>query len=578
MTAALRTGLLRHIAFDSRRNVIRICLAVCLLTMLASLLLGQDSNWDLRNYHLYNGWAALHGRLSIDLAPAQMQSYFVPWLDAGYYLLAVKGTPVLAAAVLGALHGLAFAAVAAVAWLALAGDPRRPWLTPLLALAGCCSAAFFSEVGNTMGDNTTASLVIGALALTLRAAHADAARRWLLAGVLLGLALAFKLTNGPYALGLGAAALATGGPWRRRLRDAALLTVAALVVFVMVAGPWLYLVWKQFGNPVFPMFNQWFHAPLALPLPSNDTKYLPENPAQMLVWPLIIAANPYRMSEIGLYQPVWGILYLVAALAVVQAVLRRAGRGWSGLPTPNPMAARMLAVFVVVSFVAWMEAFSIQRYLIALELVAPLALWLLTRHALPAASTEKWAAGLIAVCAVTGCVAAKTWGHESWTRRSFAIEAPRMEHPETATVLLVGWDLHRIRLVDRWGHAMLLAVAGEPQSWRIPFLPKQAAYVGIVSMFPSSPRYEERARQIAIDRGGAVYALFPGAQDDAPCHCSLLPPREGVLDQNHALVERTETQLRARGWQLQRQSCTIHASYIGNTNFPFHWCEVTRLP
>ena len=27
-----------------------------------SLLLGQDANWDLQNYHYYNAWAWWHGR------------------------------------------------------------------------------------------------------------------------------------------------------------------------------------------------------------------------------------------------------------------------------------------------------------------------------------------------------------------------------------------------------------------------------------------------------------------------------------------------------------------------------------
>ncbi len=29
--------------------------------------IGQDANWNLLNYHLYNGFAALHGRLDRDL-------------------------------------------------------------------------------------------------------------------------------------------------------------------------------------------------------------------------------------------------------------------------------------------------------------------------------------------------------------------------------------------------------------------------------------------------------------------------------------------------------------------------------
>jgi hypothetical protein len=51
-----------------------------------SILLGIDSNWDLRNYHLYNAFALLNGKLATDLAPGGFQTYFNPLLDVPYYL------------------------------------------------------------------------------------------------------------------------------------------------------------------------------------------------------------------------------------------------------------------------------------------------------------------------------------------------------------------------------------------------------------------------------------------------------------------------------------------------------------
>lgn len=61
----------RRFAFHDRGNVIAAGIAVALLGALLSLLLGQDANWDLRNYHLYNGYAALHGRLGIRIGGVQ---------------------------------------------------------------------------------------------------------------------------------------------------------------------------------------------------------------------------------------------------------------------------------------------------------------------------------------------------------------------------------------------------------------------------------------------------------------------------------------------------------------------------
>ncbi|PPT28426.1 hypothetical protein XarbCFBP7614_08655 [Xanthomonas arboricola] len=66
----------RHFGFHSPRQIAAAVTAVVLLGALLSLGLGQDANWDLRNYHLYIGDAWAHDRLGVDLAPAQMQSYF----------------------------------------------------------------------------------------------------------------------------------------------------------------------------------------------------------------------------------------------------------------------------------------------------------------------------------------------------------------------------------------------------------------------------------------------------------------------------------------------------------------------
>src|SRR5436190_23714620 len=62
----------------------------------ASLLRGVDTNWDLRNYHFYNPWAWLHGRLGFDYAPAQVQSYYSPLLDLPFYSLAAAHLPAFA--------------------------------------------------------------------------------------------------------------------------------------------------------------------------------------------------------------------------------------------------------------------------------------------------------------------------------------------------------------------------------------------------------------------------------------------------------------------------------------------------
>src|SRR5262245_18527904 len=47
---------------------------ICSANAIAAILLGKEMNWDLLNYHFYNGYALLHGRFALDLAPAQAQT------------------------------------------------------------------------------------------------------------------------------------------------------------------------------------------------------------------------------------------------------------------------------------------------------------------------------------------------------------------------------------------------------------------------------------------------------------------------------------------------------------------------
>ncbi len=50
--------------------------------------MGQDANWDLRNYHFYNAYAFLTGRFGRDLLPSQTPYFYNPLLDVPFYLLA----------------------------------------------------------------------------------------------------------------------------------------------------------------------------------------------------------------------------------------------------------------------------------------------------------------------------------------------------------------------------------------------------------------------------------------------------------------------------------------------------------
>src|SRR5229473_4905218 len=71
-----------------------------------SLWLGQDMNWDLLNYHYYDGYAFLHDRLARDIVPAGIQTYQPPLLHAFHDLGIAHLPPRVFGFLLGILHGL----------------------------------------------------------------------------------------------------------------------------------------------------------------------------------------------------------------------------------------------------------------------------------------------------------------------------------------------------------------------------------------------------------------------------------------------------------------------------------------
>src|SRR5580658_3260845 len=105
--------------------------ALCLLAFAPfvfgglALALGQDANWDLRNYHWYNAYAFLHGRFGFDLLPAQTPSFYNPLLDVPFFVLATHAPARVAGFALGFVQGLNFIPLFMLAYVVLI--VKNPW-------------------------------------------------------------------------------------------------------------------------------------------------------------------------------------------------------------------------------------------------------------------------------------------------------------------------------------------------------------------------------------------------------------------------------------------------------------------
>src|SRR4029453_4221079 len=217
---------------------------------LVSLARGVDTNWDLRNYHFYNPWAWLPGRMGFDIPPAQVPSYYSPLLDVPFYALVASGLPAYAIAF---LMGLPFGAAG---WFFyrisrdVVRDPgieRHGFVLALVAVVGLTAAAGLSHIGSTMNEWATAVLVMAALFVLVRARRAGDgadAGAGALAGLICGAAAGLKLTATLYVLALGVVVLVCFRGQRGYARMVVAFALCATAGLALAYGNWASLLWK----------------------------------------------------------------------------------------------------------------------------------------------------------------------------------------------------------------------------------------------------------------------------------------------------------------------------------------------
>lgn len=328
--------------------------------------MGQTSNWDLRNYHWYDGWAWLQGRQAQDLAVAQAQTWFNPVLPAALYLLLSSLKPWLGTFVLGCVQGLNILPLHRIALQLLPETAlrQRRWLALAIAFAGATGATQRGELGATFGDNLVSLPLLGAVALLLTAQALDI-RRHALAGALLGLAVGLKLTAAPMAAGIALAIPLLAGDTHQRLRLTLCVGAAALAAFLLVHGHWMLELYRQFGNPFFPLFGEAFGGDFVPAGQQRDDRWLPQGMAQWLAYPLVWATHTQQVSELRFLDLRVPALYL--ALLVLPLWWRRARTD-----SPQPLQLRFVLAAVIAGYALWLLLFGYYRYLVVLEMLAPL--------------------------------------------------------------------------------------------------------------------------------------------------------------------------------------------------------------
>jgi hypothetical protein len=291
-----------------------------------------------------------------------------------------------------------------------------------------------------MNEWPSAALAMAALWLASRAAlegEASHRRAFVAAGLLMGFAAGLKLTYGAFALGLAASALAFGTAGER-LRRAAVAGAFIAIGFLLAYGWWGWTLWREFANPFFPYFNAIFHSPWWEPIDFYDTAYGPRGWRQWIFFPIYFAQRSLVTSQVAFRDYRLATLMVVAVMAWLVSRyhnLRENPAAPAPAPAPVANAWRLLAIFTLVSYAAWLKLFAQYRYLVPLDL--------LSGALIVACVTYVIARGRVAVAVVVvlagllvGTTRPGSWGRVPFGDRYFDVAAPQIA---PGSLVIVGY-------------------------------------------------------------------------------------------------------------------------------------------
>jgi hypothetical protein len=421
----------------------------------------QDANWDLLNYHYYNAWALLNGRLGIDIAPAQLQSFHNPLLDVPMYVMAAaRWPPRVIAIVLCLPTAIGVFFLTRIVFMLFRDLPREIFpIAIAAALAiGLTGVNSITLNASTMNEWPGAGFALCALWLLLRNAASDAipTRVLVLAGLLIGVASGLKLTAATYAVGLLAAIVLRSRP-RRAIFEGLGFGLPVLAGVALASGYWMVLLETRFGNPLFPYFNQWFHSPLLPAEPVLLRAYGPHTLLGWLAFPFEIGFRTRGFVTEALHRDFrFPALYLLALAALVAIALERArARGAPNESLEDTGAQwRFATIFFVASFVVWTALHSVYRYLLPLELLTGAMIVRLLWKLVPAK-----AAGISIILIAAALIVTTKYPH--WGRVEFGDHFVDVQAPP----------------VDP--NALVVVAGDEPMSYVLPAFPSDARFVGV---------------------------------------------------------------------------------------------------
>ena len=324
-----------------------------------------DFFWDFLNYHFYNPWAFLNDRLTVDVAPASVNTFFNPLPDLPLYFLIGRFNdfPALIYGIQGLWFGILLFVFVKFARLTFPENMTPDYAKTVLAasLATTGQATFF-QIGSSTNEIQLSVFTLTTFYFLMKwIINPDLQKgmKFVVLGVFFGFGLGMKPIVLPYCLVSGAG-LAF---FYKRLKNPAGFLAAyafgGLAGYLFANGYFMLKYWNLYQNPFFPFLNGvfksgWFDA-------SNytDDRYRP-TAENFWYYPLLWFAKPDLICETLYYDYRFPVFYVLLVLSMFKA---------GALKTARP-CWRAYWFFMLSGFAVWYFLFCILRYAVILEMLA----------------------------------------------------------------------------------------------------------------------------------------------------------------------------------------------------------------
>src|SRR3569833_145657 len=405
------------------------------------LWLGKDTSWDFRNYHWYIPYAFLNGREHIDMLVAHQATYYNPFQDIPFYVLATHTPAWFSLFTLGCVQGSNVVPLYLLGRQTLRIEEYKLGAAAL-ALLGQAGGLGLNMFGTTYHDNTMSIFILSAIAiLVVNRKRLNEGPLWLPAantagaGFLVGLTVGLKLPGFPFAMGCAATLGFLGGSWKHQIERLVAGGIFGLIGVWAMMGYWTEHMLATTGNPLFPYFNEYWKSPLALAAPYRDMRFLPTHFGIAAAFPILWVLNWHIADDIPFVDIRFMLAYVFGIVAIAFWVVGRRSKD----PMVIPDAARPILAFAAGSYLTWLKMFAIYRYIVTLEMLGPL-LVAIAIGLLPL-SRRVQLVTLAALFILTAATTRVDYIERSPISDPFVqADVPKIKNPKNALVLLTGED------------------------------------------------------------------------------------------------------------------------------------------